>query len=267
MSEPPKKKAKEVKGTPIAPWMTTFADMVTLLLVFFVLLLSFSTMEQERFKAVANALKNSFGFQMMNPLKLIPVDNPPRTENVIKPIKPEPPKTENTGAENQLDAIGNRLRTNFTEEIERGLIIVEQDEDHIIIRFPDDAAFGSGSDWLEPQMVPIIQQVGELIAEYEMYVVVGGHTDNVPMNSSRYRSNWDLSAARAISVAHELTWMSDLNEEYLYIVGNGDARPLTTNSTPEGRAGNRRVEILLMERDLTNEREVFQGIQQIPTYR
>lgn len=250
-----------------ATWMTSFTDVALLLLVFFVLILSFSTMETERFRAMATALQNSFGFEMRNPLSLIPVDNPPRTENIIQPIKPEPPTTENTGADNQLDALGNRLQTNFTDEIERGLIIVEQDEDHIIIRFPDEAAFGSASDWLEPQMVPIIQRVGNLISEFDMYVVVGGHTDNVPIHTERFRSNWELSSARAISVAHELTWMSDLNEEYLYVVGNGDARPLASNATPEGRVSNRRVEILLMERDLSSEREVFQGIQQIPTYR
>ncbi|MFK7160812.1 flagellar motor protein MotB [Marinospirillum sp. MEB164] len=265
--EIPQKKKKEIKGTPIAPWMVTFADMMTLLLVFFVLILSFSTMEQERFRAISMALQNSFGFQMMNPLNLIPVDNPPRTENVVAPIRPEPPTTENTGTENQLDALGNRLQTNFTDEIERGLIIVEHDEDHIIIRFPDDAAFGPASDWLEPQMVPIIQRVGDLISEFDMYVIVGGHTDNIPIHNQRYRSNWELSAARAVSVAHELTWMSDLNEEYLYVVGNGDARPIASNATPEERARNRRVDILLMERDITDEREVFQGIQQIPTYR
>ena len=263
--KPPVRKKKPRQGVP--EWMVTFADMMTLLLVFFVLILSFSTMEQERYRAISMALQDSFGFQMMNPLNLIPVDNPPRTENIIEPIRPEPPTTENTGAENQLDTLGNRLQTNFTDEIERGLIIVEQDEDHIIIRFPDDAAFGSASDWLEPQMVPIIQRVGDLISEFEMYVVVGGHTDNVPIHTDRYRSNWELSSARATSVAHELTWMSDLNEEYLYVVGNGDARPLATNATPEGRSRNRRVEILLMERDITEEREVFQGIQQVPTYR
>lgn len=267
MADLPAKKKKEVKGTPIASWMVTFADMMTLLLVFFVLILSFSTMEVERFKSIATALKNSFGFEMRNPLQMIPVDNPPRTENIIEPIKPEAPTTENTGAENQLDALGNRLQTNFVDEIERGLVIIEHDEDHIIIRFPDDAAFGSASDWLEPQMVPIIQKAGELISDFDMYVIVGGHTDNVPMNSNKYRSNWDLSAARAISVAHELTWMSDLNEEYLYVVGNGDSRPLASNATSDGRKKNRRVEILLMERDITQEREVFQGIQQIPTYR
>lgn len=267
LNQPPKKKKKESKDAPVPKWMVTFADMMTLLLVFFVLILSFSTLEQERFRAISMALREAFGFQMMNPMNLIPVDNPPRTENIIEPIKPEQPTRESTGEENQLDALGNRLQTNFTDEIERGLIIVDHDEDHIIIRFPDDAAFGSGSDWLEPQMVPIIQRVGELIAEYEMYVIVGGHTDNIPIYTERYRSNWELSAARAISVAHELTWLSNLNEEYLYVVGNGDARPIATNATPEGRSSNRRVDILLMERDITDEREVFQGIQQVPTFR
>jgi len=262
------RRRRKAKNEAIPEWMVTFADMMTLLLTFFVLILSFSTTDVQRYKNVAEALQTSFGLQDLNPLSIIPADNPPQNENIIEPIKPhESTDSEESEEENQLDSIGNRLETNFTDEIEKGVIIVERDEDHIIIRFPDESAFTSGSDYLEPAVVPVLQKVGQLISEYEMFTIVGGHTDDQPINTERFRSNWDLSAARAVSVAHELTWLTDLEEEFMYVVGNADARPLVPNDTIENRIKNRRVEILLIERPDKTERDVYQGIQQSPLLR
>lgn len=263
---PPKKVRKKLQNRKIGEWMLTYSDMVTLLLTFFILILSFSTMDVQRYKGIALALQDAFGLQAMNPLNLIVVDNPPRTDNVIEPIKPHK-STELENEPTEIEKLGNRLETNFVDEIERGLVIVERDENHIIIRFPESAAFKSASDYLEPQMVPIIQRVADIVSRYNMFVVVGGYTDNQAINTDRFRSNWDLSAARAVSVAHELTWMSKINEKYLYVVGNGDARPIASNNTQEGREKNRRVEILLMERDTNTERNVFQGIKEVPFYK
>jgi len=262
------KKRKKSKKEEIPEWMVTFADMMTLLLTFFVLILSFSTTDVERYKSIAQAMQNSFGIQDMNPLSIIPADNPPRNENIIEPLKPQPStEADSSEVENQLDSIGNRLETNFTDEIEKGVIIVERDEDHIIIRFPDESAFTSGSDYLEPAVVPVLQKVGQLISEYDMFTIVGGHTDDQPINTDRFRSNWDLSAARAVSVAHELTWLTDLEEQFMYVVGNADARPLVPNTSQENRIKNRRVEILLIERPNNTKRDVYQGIQQTPLLR
>lgn len=262
------KKRRKAKNEEIPEWMVTFADMMTLLLTFFVLILSFSTTDVERYKSIAQAMQNSFGLQELNPLSIIPADNPPKNENIIEPLKPQPStEADDSEVENQLESIGNRLETNFTDEIEKGVIIVERDEDHIIIRFPDESAFTSGSDYLEPAVVPVLQKVGQLISEYDMFTIVGGHTDDQPINTDRFRSNWDLSAARAVSVAHELTWLTDLNEEFLYVVGNADARPLVPNTSQENRIKNRRVEILLIERPNNTERDVYQGIQQSPLLR
>ncbi|OPX54858.1 chemotaxis protein MotB [Oceanospirillum multiglobuliferum] len=263
-----KRKRKAPKNEEVPEWMVTFADMMTLLLTFFVLILSFSTTDVERYKSIAQAMQSSFGLQDLNPLSIIPADNPPKNENIIEPLKPQPStKAEDADSESQLESIGNRLETNFTEEIEKGVIIVERDEDHIIIRFPDDSAFTSGSDYLEPGVVPVLQKVGQLISEYQMFTIVGGHTDDQPINTERFRSNWDLSAARAVSVAHELTWLTDLEEQFLYVVGNADARPLVPNDSPANRIKNRRVEILLIERPEKTERDVYQGIQQAPMLR
>ncbi len=262
------KKRRKAKNEEVPEWMVTFADMMTLLLTFFVLILSFSTTDVERYKSIAEAMQSSFGLQELNPLSIIPADNPPKNENIIEPLKPQPStEAEDAEIENQLESIGNRLETNFTDEIEKGVIIVERDEDHIIIRFPDESAFTSGSDYLEPAVVPVLQKVGQLISEYDMFTIVGGHTDDQPINTDRFRSNWDLSAARAVSVAHELTWLTDLEEEFLYVVGNADARPLVPNTSQENRIKNRRVEILLIERPDNTERDVYQGIQQSPLLR
>ncbi|OOV86908.1 flagellar motor protein MotB [Oceanospirillum linum] len=262
------KKRRKAKNEEVPEWMVTFADMMTLLLTFFVLILSFSTTDVERYKSIAEAMQSSFGLQELNPLSIIPADNPPKNENIIEPLKPQPStEAEDADIENQLESIGNRLETNFTDEIEKGVIIVERDEDHIIIRFPDESAFTSGSDYLEPAVVPVLQKVGQLISEYDMFTIVGGHTDDQPINTDRFRSNWDLSAARAVSVAHELTWLTDLEEEFLYVVGNADARPLVPNTSQENRIKNRRVEILLIERPDNTERDVYQGIQQSPLLR
>ncbi|WP_086479380.1 flagellar motor protein MotB [Oceanospirillum sanctuarii] len=262
------KRRRKAKNEAVPEWMVTFADMMTLLLTFFVLILSFSTTDVERYKSIAEAMQNSFGLQDLNPLSIIPADNPPKNENIIEPLKPQPStEADESEVENQLESIGNRLETNFTDEIEKGVIIVERDEDHIIIRFPDESAFTSGSDYLEPAVVPVLQKVGQLISEYDMFTIVGGHTDDQPINTDRFRSNWDLSAARAVSVAHELTWLTDLEEEFLYVVGNADARPLVPNTSQENRIKNRRVEILLIERPDNTERDVYQGIQQSPLLR
>ena len=262
------KKRRKAKNEEVPEWMVTFADMMTLLLTFFVLILSFSTTDVERYKSIAEAMQNSFGLQELNPLSIIPADNPPKNENIIEPLKPQPStEADESEIEDQLESIGNRLETNFTDEIEKGVIIVERDEDHIIIRFPDESAFTSGSDYLEPAVVPVLQKVGQLISEYDMFTIVGGHTDDQPINTDRFRSNWDLSAARAVSVAHELTWLTDLEEKYLYVVGNAVARPLVPNTSQENRIKNRRVEILLIERPDNTERDVYQGIQQSPLLR
>ena len=262
------KRRRKAKNDAVPEWMVTFADMMTLLLTFFVLILSFSTTDVERYKSIAEAMQSSFGLQELNPLSIIPADNPPKNENIIEPLKPQPStEADDADVENQLESIGNRLETNFTDEIEKGVIIVERDEDHIIIRFPDESAFTSGSDYLEPAVVPVLQKVGQLISEYDMFTIVGGHTDDQPINTDRFRSNWDLSSARAVSVAHELTWLTDLEEEFLYVVGNADARPLVPNTSLENRIKNRRVEILLIERPNNTERDVYQGIQQSPLLR
>lgn len=262
------RKRRKAQNEEVPEWMVTFADMMTLLLTFFVLILSFSTTDVERYKSIAEAMQNSFGLQDLNPLSIIPADNPPKNENIIEPLKPQPStEADESEVENQLESIGNRLETNFTDEIEKGVIIVERDEDHIIIRFPDESAFTSGSDYLEPAVVPVLQKVGQLISEYDMFTIVGGHTDDQPINTERFRSNWDLSAARAVSVAHELTWLTDLEEKYLYVVGNADARPLVPNTSLANRIKNRRVEILLIERPDNTERDVYQGIQQSPLLR
>jgi chemotaxis protein MotB len=114
----------------------------------------------------------------------------------------------------------------------------------VIIRFPGSAAFASGTADLAAEFMPSLGRIGEVLKSANGRIFISGHTDDVPISTERFRSNWDLSAARAVSVAHYL--LNDHIEAKRVIVqGAADSQPLLPNDTPENRARNRRVEIAL----------------------
>jgi chemotaxis protein MotB len=126
-----------------------------------------------------------------------------------------------------------------------GDLSVNYDEEQVIIRFAEDAAFRSGEAQIKPQMIPIIERVVAVLSSCTGDVLVAGYTDDRPISSGRYRSNWDLSAARAVSVVHELVLNRDLPAERVVAAGRAETNALVANDTPENRARNRRVEIAI----------------------
>jgi len=113
----------------------------------------------------------------------------------------------------------------------------------VVIRFSEDATFPSGDATIKPDMIPIIERVVEVVGNCTGNIVVSGHTDDRPISSTQYRSNWDLSAARAVSVVHELVLNRDIEAERVVAAGRAETQPLAPNNTAENRAVNRRVEI------------------------
>lgn len=142
------------------------------------------------------------------------------------------------------------LKDAFAEEIEYGLVEIEIENGKLIIRINEKGLFASGSAELLGNITPIISKVGTALRGVKGSISVAGHTDNVPINTSRYRSNWELSAARAVTVVHELVQETGLPENAFQVEGYGDTRPLTTNATASGRARNRRVEVIVLEEQL-----------------
>jgi chemotaxis protein MotB len=131
------------------------------------------------------------------------------------------------------------------EEISEDLLDVEREKTKIIIRIQEKGSFPSGRATLNPEFFEVISKITSVIANTPGKIIVAGHTDNIPISTSRFRSNWELSSARAVTVVHAMLSNAALDEERFLIQGYADAQPLVPNDTRENRALNRRVELII----------------------
>lgn len=229
------KKAKEELEEPSAPfWMTTFSDMVTLLLVFFILILSFSTIELEKFKGAMSSMKGALGVM-------------PEHQAVYEKIKMNP--YDNTKTQTFERGFLEKLEMikEFEEMIEREnlaeMIEVEITESGVQVRLGDRLLFDEGEADLKPAALKVLDGIAELLEKDFETLYVEGHTDNLPINTKEFPSNWELSTARALRVVKYFYQVRHVDATKLAAVGHGEHRPLVPNTTRENRARNRRVEI------------------------
>ncbi|MCC9620618.1 OmpA family protein [Thalassospira sp. MA62] len=250
---------KPAAGAPA--WMATFADLMSLLLVLFVLLLTFAEMDVIRYKQIAGSIKAAFGFSREDQLAgVIELDGSiigkslkaptPDTPRVVSEIPPSTPPTveinENDSKEEKAEALEETLSTviegmGLSDEV--GLERIDGD---VVMRFPNELAFPSGTSGMTEQFASVLDRIAPVINQTDGEINIAGHTDNVPVSaSSPYISNWDLSAARATSVLHHMIDKDGTDPSRMVIQGYGESRPIADNSTPEGRSENRRVEITI----------------------
>lgn len=287
-------------------WLGTFADLMSLLMCFFVLLLSFSEMDVLKFKQIAGSMKFAFGVQNRLEVKDIPKGTSIIAQE-FRPGRPEPtpidvimqqtmditqqtlefhegdsdraggtqrdagqltggqsPETstqnnQNTEAQQQqqqaqsqamseeMETVLESIKKALQREIEQGAIEVENLGQQIVIRIREKGAFPEGSAFLQPKFRPLVRQIADLVKDVPGIVRVSGHTDNQRIDSELYRSNWDLSAQRAVSVAQEMEKVKGFNHQRLQVRGMADTDPLGPNDTEAERARNRRVEINIMQ--------------------
>ena len=269
-------------------WLATFADLMSLLMCFFVLLLSFSEMDAMKFKRLAGSMAQAFGVQAE--LNLVEV---PKGTSIIaqefSPGRPEPTpineiwqSTSNTtqmsldvqcseeydveqGEEGADAGVKLRVRQRLEElvketeqqayeladalqaQIMAGEVEVETSGRKIIIRIREKGSFVSGSAELTPEYRDVMHEVRSVLALKPGSIVVQGHSDDIPIRTARFRSNWELSAARAVSVAHELMIGGTLPASRFEVSGKADTQPLAPNNSAENRARNRRVEIVIQQ--------------------
>lgn len=312
MDDSPPEKRNE-KAAPA--WVMTFADLMSLLMCFFVLLLSFSEMDVAKYKQIAGSMREAFGVQRKYRVK-----EPPKGINVIakefsagRP-KPTPfnimeqittdemkrnldtgdkrlqksdgaEKRSDSGrddaklqrqqelaaendqlvvmpradaeeiikarqraeAQRKLEQTAAQMRAALDKEIEAGQIDVETEDQKIIIRIREKASFASGDVMLRDSFRPILVRVAQILNETPGRIAIAGHTDNLPIRNDLFRSNWELSAARAVSVLHGMIESVDMDVNRFAIQGLGDTQPMLDNDTPANRARNRRVEIILKQ--------------------
>lgn len=217
-------------------WMVTYADMMSLLLCLFVLLLSFSKIDSTSFKKNAGPINNAFGVAKTTPE--LPAPSPNFITLKAIPVPAETQQVEENRVLDMLDKV-------LADELDRKKLDVEVRDNYVIVRFPGSDAFPSGEAELVQDFLPTLDKIREVAARTHGRVVISGHTDDVPIATDRFRSNWDLSAARAASVAHYLLSQTGIAEKRILVQGAADSQPLVPNDTPEHRARNRRVEIAL----------------------
>jgi len=319
----------------IPAWVLTFADLMSLLMCFFVLLLSFSEMDVQKFKQIAGSVKMAFGVQR----DIKAVEIPKGTNIVAKEFSPAPPQpteinevrqktSEDTNQElmlvkrideleatesdlskklgktesqeeaeeiqdeikkieeeivilkEELEQVKNsinqmqaeeiqeqaaQLSEMLAQEIQEGVLEIELTPDSFVIRLKDKGAFPAGTARLTDDFIDVLEVIKEELSKIKGAIIVAGHTDNIPINTSAFRSNWDLSAERSVSVVQELLYESEINPERISIQAFADSRPLVDNETAENRSKNRRVEIVISKSiteldslDKQNEKEATQ---------
>ena len=237
---------KKANNTPA--WVVTFADMMALLLTFFIMLLSFSTMDTQKYKAVVKSMEEAFGPGTGKDLQGLLGEKPHLTGGDTSDINPESLKGINKEVQDNKKSTLTpiqKAKTLLEKEFNQGTVQIEMTNDGLLIRFPERVSFPSGSATLSPAFSPVIKKLKQTLMEIPGKIIISGHSDDQPINTFRYRSNWELSTARAVSVLEAIIADGDINENRFVVEGYADTHPLKDNHSIQNRAENRRVEILI----------------------
>ncbi len=226
-----KGRKKQSEGEGGAPgWVVTYGDMMSLLLTFFILIVSFSTISEEDFKKAMGSLEGALSVL-------------PRNSGVL-----DMQMMNRREQQRKMQQAAQKIAEELQIMAQDKQVKVEYDaKGGIKITFPDSVLFDKGSADLKPESFPIIESVSKILADLtDVFVEIKGHTDNTPIvNNPRYRDNYDLSYYRSDQVMRKMIAVSSLSPEMFEITACGPSQPISTNLTEEGRKENRRVEIFV----------------------
>lgn len=221
-------------------WLVSYADFITLLFAFFVVMYSISSVNVGKYRTVSESIKAA----------LNPVVSPPSSPT---PIALSSSKAALTApdAPGSKEVVIRKLR-NLVKSIKAvpqmsTVRITEKINGDIVITIPDQLLFNSGEAAVRSEALPFLEGLSGALVELNRHTKVEGHTDNVPIRTAQFPSNWELSAARAVMVVRVLSELYGVPSDHLAAVGHADTRPLTENLDPEQRAKNRRVEVVILE--------------------
>jgi chemotaxis protein MotB len=224
-------------------WMVTFGDMMSLLLTFFVLLLSYSTMDITKFQMMLQSIKVGFGAMSATA--------------IVQPNVPQfgDDQKERSQTDEESIYLAMRVEELIDDADISSAIELHREEAGILLRVRGGVMFEPGSAKIKMESFAFLEKLAELLSEFPHNVLVSGHTDgsSVPPTSP-FPSNWELSGSRAAAVVRHLTAMG-LPERRFAAIGYADTRPIATNDTPEHRAMNRRVEFVLVNQESPRSRE------------
>ena len=257
------KKRREDDAPPPALWKDTFADLMNLLLCFFVLLFASATIQEDKLEEIAQSFNSSFSIFSGGASAIgdgILVSNGVSQLNELdKYINSTGKTADNEESADNFDEIQNKVEEAQLEASEElaelveeavmennlsGDVEIEFNSQFVQLTLNGAVLFDSGSVELKENALPILDKVGVILERYSSGVIeIEGHTDNVPMSGAKYSNNDELSNGRALSVFNYVISNTNLDPAGIRHAGRGEYVPIADNSTPEGRAKNRRVEI------------------------
>lgn len=235
-----KRKKHEIKGAP--PWLVTMGDMNNLLMCFFIIMMGdITAVSQEQFQLMMSNFKGSLGMfeggSSMAKGRLVELGH-----NMMNLPSSERAKALARTLKRAVEA--------FKPEIEAKKVRMREDERGLVITLSSDAYFDTGSASLREDIKPVLRKVAGIAKEIKNYVRIEGHTDNRPIPPAGvregYATNWELSSARSVNVLRHLAEEEGMDPKQLSAVAFGQYRPIDDNNTPEGRAYNRRVDIIIL---------------------
>ena len=247
-----------------AAWMATFADMMTLLLCFFILLLSFATMDVVKFREALGSVQEALGVQFEH-------------EGQFEAIASSPLQLDEFEVNDALGedrALLDELSAAISEEGLDDEIGAEIDGRGVVVRIDGQVLYPQGAAALRPESDAILARISDLVRNNEHRVMIEGHTDDIPIRTAQYPSNWELSTARAIAAMRFLV-DHNVDRERVSVAGYADQRPVVPNDGPVNRATNRRVEFVFIREtppedeesaaaDATSEGELAEGVADDP---
>lgn len=226
-------------------WLVSYADFVTLLFALFIVLFASAYKDQQAVAKVSAAVKD--GFKEMQ-VRVITVDGRQSTLHApaaaLLPRPGDPIVDRSAGID--ISELQRKLGEALGQEIAQKEVVLRMTPEGFVISLHELGFFASGQADLLPGAKEKIRKLAAVLTQYGLNMRIEGHTDNVPMHSARYDSNWELSTARATAVARMLLDSGDFDPERLAIAGYGEYHPAASNDTIEGRQQNRRVDIVLV---------------------
>ncbi len=213
-------------------WLITYADLITLLLIFFVVMYSISQADLAKFRQVAASLRAAFN------LDVLPA--PPPGQSAVTPLEQDPRFNAYLSVRAQVASLFTRLG------LDQQGVEVELTSEGIVIHLSDAVLFPPGQAELRPEAQRVLDGIAAIIEPLPNPIRIEGHTDNTPPPPGTYPDNWELSAMRAVNTVRYLTDVAGLSPQRLSAAGYGEFRPRASNETLEGRRKNRRVDIVLV---------------------
>ncbi len=243
-----------------AAWLATFGDLMSLLLTFFVLLLSFAEMDIVKFKDAMGSMQDAFGAIQVEgrpgdlaPSAVIDLGHEKKDRLFEDPVQMDfratAPKSANTmnKEKSESEDLLKRVNASIAANGLENSVVVEQKGRGVVVRVRGQLFFNSGSDTLKEEAHPLLDDIIGIVEDFPYRMSVEGHTDNQPINTTRFRSNWELSTARAISALRYIIDTERIDLNRLGAAGYSDVKPITENDTKTGRAQNRRVEFIFFK--------------------